>query len=1262
MAPQPPPATILNTRPSADSPLLSHLFRFVHIPLNSELGAMAELLSALLPALLKKAGESLSTEFSFIGGIEHRRSELYTLLLAINQVIYGAEEQASKKPAVKSWITKLKLAACDADDALDELHYEALRSEALRRGHKINSGVRAFFTSHYNPLLFKYRIGKRLQQIVEKIDQLVLQMNRFGFLNCPMPEDERMQTYSYVDEQEVIGRDKERDEIIHMLLSAKSDKLLILPIVGIGGLGKTTLAQLVFNDVKVKAHFQKHMWVCVSENFSVPDIVKGIIDTAIGNDCGLKSDNLELLQQRLREELSQKRYLLVLDDVWNEDEQKWEALRTLLCSCKMGSAVVVTTRNSNVASVMGTVPPLALEQLSQEDSWTLFCERAFRTGVAKSCEFVEIGTKIVQKCSGVPLAINSMGGLLSRKHSVRDWLAILQNNTWEENNILTVLSLSYKHLPSFMKQCFAFCAVFPKDYEIDKDDLIHLWISNGFIPSKETSDIEETGNKVFLELLWRSFFQNAKQTRSRKEEYIYGYKDVTTCKIHDLMHDLAVSISGDECYTLQNLVEINKMPKNVHHLVFPHPHKIGFVMQRCPIIRSLFSLHKNRMDSMKDVRFMVSPCRVLGLHICGNEIFSVEPAYMKHLRYLDLSSSDIKTLPEAVSALYNLQILMLNRCRGLTHLPDGMKFMISLRHVYLDGCSSLQRMPPGLGQLSSLRTLTMYMVGNESDRRLHELKDLELGGKLQIHNLLKVTNPLQAKEANLENKKNLQQLALCWDSRNFTCSHSHSADEYLQLCCPEEVLDALKPPNGLKVLKLRQYMGSDFPMWMEDGVTLQNIVKLSLRGSVMCVKLPPVWQLPFLEVLRLKRMERLKYLCYRYPTDEEYGNQLVVFQKLKLLSLEWMESLENWHEYDTQQVTSVTFPKLDAMEIIDCPKLTALPNVPILKSLSLTGNKVLLGLVSGISNLSYLYLGASQGSSRRVRTLYYIYNGEREGSTDTKDEHILPDHLLSWGSLTKLHLQGFNTPAPENVKSISGHMMSVQDLVLSSCDCFIQHEGLQSPLWFWISFGCLQQLEIWYCDSLTFWPEEEFRSLTSLEKLFIVDCKNFTGVPPDRLSARPSTDGGPCNLEYLQIDRCPNLVVFPTNFICLRILVITDSNVLEGLPGGFGCQGTLTTLVILGCPSFSSLPASIRCLSNLKSLELTSNNSLTSLPEGMQNLTALKTLHFIKCPGITALPEGLQQRLHGLQTFTVEDCPLWRGDADVGEIIGRKSRTFLIYE
>lgn len=1056
--------------------------------------------------------------------------------------------------------------------------------------------------------------------------------------------DERTPTHSCVVDDDIIGRDTERDEIIHTLLSANSNELLIFPIVGIGGLGKTTLAQFVFNNAKVKAHFQKHIWVCVSEEFDVSDIVKKIIDTSIGKDCELKNNNLELLQQRLREELSRKRYLLVLDDVWNEDEQKWEALRTLLVSSGMGSVVIVTTRSLKVASIMKTDNSLCLKHLTPEDSWTVFRRRAFRAGagVVETPELVEVCKKIVHKCHGVPLAIKSMGALISTKHDTRDWLAILESGTWDEKNeIMPALWLSYKHLPSYMKQCFVFCAAFPKDCRIVKDDLIHLWISNGFIPSNETSDVELMGNHVFLELVFRSFFQDIEETRSSFlwKEYKYGYSDATTCKIHDLMHDLAVLISGDECFALQNVTEMEKIPDNVHHLVFPESYKIDFVVQHCRITRSLFSLQKNYAYSFKDLKFKESNFRVIGLHISGIERFSIEPAFMKHLRYLDLSYSEIETLTESVTALYNLQVLMLNSCRSLTMLPEGMKFMVSLRHIYLEYCYALKCMPSSLGQLSSLRTLTTYVVGTDSGCGIQELKDLKLGGKLHIRGL-EVTNPLDAKEANLESKQNLHELAVRWCSPSFARSPVNFADEDSQLSCAEEVLNALKPPNKLKVLNLKGYMGSRFPTWMEDGVTLPNIVKLSLAGCKMCVKLPPVWQLPFLEVLRLKQMNRLKYLCSKF-SDKECGHQILAFPKLKLLSLYQMESLEQWQdlEHGVEQVRPVTFPELDAMEVIDCPNLTFLPNVPMLKLLSVTGNKVLLNLALSITNLSYLYLGASPGSSWRARTLCYSYDGGREGSTDTKEEHILPKHLLSWGSLTKLHLQGFNTPEPENVKSRSGHMMSVQGLVLASCDCFIQHEGLQSPLWFWKSFGCLQQLEIRYCDSLTFWPEEEIRSLTSLEKLFIVDCKNFTGVPPDRLSARPSTDEGPCNLEYLQINRCPNLVVFPTNFSCLRILVITDSNVLEDLPGGLGCQSTLTTLVILGCPSFSSLPASIRCLSNLKSLELASNNSLTSLPEGMQNLTALKTLHFIECPGITALPEGLQQRLHGLQIFTVEDCP-----------------------
>nr|CAB3490009.1 unnamed protein product [Digitaria exilis] len=215
---------------------------------------MAQLLSSLLQGLLKKSGESLSTEFSFMCGIEQRREKLYELLLAINQVIPEAEEQAFKKPAVKSWIAQLKLAACEADDALDELHYEVLRSEALQSGHKVNSGVRGFFSPLYNPLLLKYKIGKRLQQIVERLGDLVLRMNQFGFIrDWSIPMDERIQTHSYVDEKDVIGRDGDRKEIVQMLLNARTEKLPVFSIVGIGGLGKTTLAQMILSDAEIRS-------------------------------------------------------------------------------------------------------------------------------------------------------------------------------------------------------------------------------------------------------------------------------------------------------------------------------------------------------------------------------------------------------------------------------------------------------------------------------------------------------------------------------------------------------------------------------------------------------------------------------------------------------------------------------------------------------------------------------------------------------------------------------------------------------------------------------------------------------------------------------------------------------------------------------------------------------------------------------------------------------------------------------------------------
>jgi hypothetical protein len=250
-------------------------------------------------------------------------------------------------------------------------------------------------------------------------------------------------------------------------------------------------------------------------------------------------------------------------------------------------------------------------------------------------------------------------------------------------------------------------------------------------------------------------------------------------------------------------------------------------------------------------------------------------------------------------------------------------------------------------------------------------------------------------------------------------------------------------------------------------------------------------------------------------------------------------------------------------------------------------------------------------------------------------QNIFVETLFSWGSLTSLSLGGFNGLIPHDKEHRSDHETYIKDLHLNHCDFFIQPDTLQSPFCFWELFVSLERLTIVNCDSLTFWPLEELQSLTSLQRLFIRRCQNFTGL----VSAKPSADEGLHNLECMQITDCPNLVVFPTSFTSLKRLSIWGSSKLESIPEGLGCHGTLESLDIFECPSLKSLPASIQCLTNLTCLQLMVCDSLKTLPEGMQNLTALKSLDINCCRGIKDLPKGLQQRLHSLETLKICSCP-----------------------
>ncbi|TVU04736.1 hypothetical protein EJB05_47868, partial [Eragrostis curvula] len=500
---------------------------------------MAETL--LLPPVVKmvisKTTDALVQQVTRMWGVDGDRCKLERRLLAVHRVLADAEEKAETDLAVRRWMKDLKAVAYRADDVLDHFQYEALRREVQGR-QSMASKVLSNFTRH-SPLWFRFKVSWELKNVLDKIDGLVEEMNKFGLVvreEVPQVTYHR-QTHSALDESaEIFGRDNEKEAVVNLLLDQQDQRRVqVLPIIGMGGLGKTTLAKMVFNDSRVQKQFELKMWYCVSENFEATAVVRSVIELATNGRCELPN-NIELLRGRLQEVLGRKRFLLVLDDVWNEDERKWEEdLKPLLCSSSHGSGsmIVVTSRSQRVASIMGTHSPYELVCLNEDDSWKLFSKKAFCTEAEEHTELVAIGRRIVSKCKGLPLALKTMGGLMSSTQQVQDWVAVADSNIRDTSRGKDEVM---------------------HDYVMQKDKLIQLWMANSFIHEEGMKNLTTKGEEIFDELVWRSFLQDVKEYQFD----ISGKGGVMWlaigCKMHDLMHDLATEVT-EECGPAQKSIQ-----------------------------------------------------------------------------------------------------------------------------------------------------------------------------------------------------------------------------------------------------------------------------------------------------------------------------------------------------------------------------------------------------------------------------------------------------------------------------------------------------------------------------------------------------------------------------------------------------------------------------------------------------------------------------------------------------------------------------------
>ncbi|XP_077225816.1 putative disease resistance protein RGA1 [Tasmannia lanceolata] len=590
------------------------------------------------------------------------------------------------------------------------------------------------------------------------------------------------------------------------------------------------------------------------------------------------------MQKKLRDIICEERFLLVLDDVWNEDREKWDSMKQIV-TCFIGSKIIVTTRNETVALMMGELHDslLHLTGLSDSDSWSLFESQAFVSGRSEEHpNLVAIGKEIVKKCGGVPLAAKALGSLLCLKREEEaSWLSVRDSQIWEqkEDEIVPALRLSYTNLPTHLRQCFFFCAVFPKGFTIKKEELILFWMANGFVTPNGTMELEDIGNEIFNDLLWRS-----------------------------MVHDLARSVIGNKCYIVDGEKTKNFPPLTRYissHLPFLLLNDQSLFKAKTIRTILLGNVFSSVSSNIKKLRYL----RCLDLNPSVFHVIKIPHSIcnLKQLRYLNLSNSNsIETLPESISYLPNLQTLKLRNCYKLRNLPKDMRKMSSLRHVDTYGCRSLTCVPIGIGELSCLQTLSIFIVGNEEGRRLSELSNLKLRGELLIKQLNLLRNASDAKQANLKRKKNLIELSLSW------------GDDDGDVEMHEEVSEGLEPHGNLKYLRIRHYEGLRFPGWIQNSL-LTNLVKLSLSNCRRCENLPPLGQLPSLKDLWISGMRALKQI-----DNEFYGNSTLngfSFPSLKCLWLRDMENLDMWASVEE----GGAFPCLDELRIERCPKLITLP-------------------------------------------------------------------------------------------------------------------------------------------------------------------------------------------------------------------------------------------------------------------------------------------------------------------------------------------------
>ncbi|XP_042949798.1 disease resistance protein RPM1-like [Carya illinoinensis] len=857
--------------------------------------------------VLDKLTAMLQDEIQLHRGVKDEAQMIADELERIKAFLRDADEIEDRSHEAVAWVKLVREVANDIEDALDEYNLRVTRPP----GDDLLASLRNI-TPSIKKIIARHQIATEIQRIKFRVLSIAEGHDRFRPENpmadikiAPKTWDTRRQDALLLEEADLVGIEIPKKELIGWLLQGDTEREVV-SVVGMGGLGKTTLVKKVYDDAEVKLQFKYRAWITVSTSFNMEELLKDLVRQLYKVKRKpvpqeVEGMNEAQLRTKINSFLQQKKYLIVLDDVWHIGD--WDAVK-LAFPKNSSSRVMLTTRHAEVASAScmdfnGDVTKVyPLNPLSPEESWTLFCRKTFEKNTcAPDSNWKALADSILGRCEGLPLAIVAISGVLATK-SIAEWDMIQRSlaDGLEENDRLKsinkILSLSYYDLPYYLKSCFLYLSIFPDYHPIDKMRLIRLWIAEGFVKAKEGMTLEEVAEAYFDELLNRSLIQVAGTT---------GEGRIKTCRIHDLLREIIIRKSSDQNFL--TIVRENVMlPEKARRLSIQKSMQDVHDKQRMSRLRSLLMFR--RVDSQSKSYYPIlhpldlKLLKVLDLEGAPLEIFPNEIFRLIHLKYLSLRSTKIKIIPSSIGNLQNLETFDLkNTC--VTALPAEISRLQKLRHllVYRYEVQSYAHINSKYGFkatahitcLQSLQKLCFIEAdhgGNDIMKELGCLTQLRRLGIVKFR-----TENGVALCSSIDKLENLRALSIT----------SIEEDEIINLDCLS------CPPRFLQRLYLSGKL-EKFPHWISS---LHSLAKVSLKWSQLrddplksLQDLPNLAQLEFLQVYE----------------GETLHFKAEGFQKLKILSLDKMDGLK------TVIVDVGAMPLLEKLILQRCKLLHSLPS------------------------------------------------------------------------------------------------------------------------------------------------------------------------------------------------------------------------------------------------------------------------------------------------------------------------------------------------